>query len=116
MTTISSGTFGPAFDKRLDSKRVNQQMERIMDFMLSRAIQVFLTLPEICQSLEVKYYPARFPEASISAQLRHLRKPRFGSYLVEKRRRGKGGLWEYRVSANLSTALSHREPAQRTLY
>jgi hypothetical protein len=28
-----------------------------------------------------------YPEASISAQLRHLRKPEFGGYVVEKRRR-----------------------------
>jgi len=40
------------------------------------------------------------PEASVSAQLRHLRKPRFGSYVVEKRPRGdrSAGLFEYRVS------------------
>jgi hypothetical protein len=39
------------------------------------------------------------PAASISAQLRHLRKPRFGSYRVEKRNRGSEshGLFEYRV-------------------
>jgi hypothetical protein len=41
------------------------------------------------------------PEPSISAQLRHLRKPRFGAYLVEKRSRGEreSGLFEYRVGA-----------------
>lgn len=38
------------------------------------------------------------PEASISAQIRHLRKKRFGSYIVDKRRRDeKGGTWEYRL-------------------
>lgn len=39
------------------------------------------------------------PEASVSAQLRHLRKPRFGSYIVEKRHRGaeSSGLYEYRL-------------------
>ena len=38
-----------------------------------------------------------FGEASISAQLRNLRKEKFGSHSVYKRRRGeKGkGLWEY---------------------
>lgn len=35
-------------------------------------------------------------QASISAQLRHLRKERFGRHIVEKRRRSKG-LFEYRV-------------------
>ena len=39
------------------------------------------------------------PEASYSAQLRNLRKRRFGGYTVEKRRRGVGrwGLYEYRL-------------------
>ena len=39
------------------------------------------------------------PQSSISAQLRHLRKKRFGGYTVEKRRRGEGakGLWEYKL-------------------
>lgn len=39
------------------------------------------------------------PEPSISAQLRHLRKPRFGSYLLAKRHRGDEavGLYEYQL-------------------
>jgi len=39
------------------------------------------------------------PEASISAQLRHLRKKRFGSYTVERKQVGDRakGLFEYRV-------------------
>lgn len=35
------------------------------------------------------------PQASISAQLRHLRKPRFGSYSIERRHIA-NGLYEYR--------------------
>ena len=39
------------------------------------------------------------PPASISAQLRHLRKRRFGAHVVERQARGdrSHGLWEYRV-------------------
>ena len=39
------------------------------------------------------------PEASVSAQLRHLRKKRFGSFVLEKRPRGNrsNGLFEYRL-------------------
>ncbi len=42
------------------------------------------------------------PQASISAQLRHLRKARFGNHTLEKRPRGDRhqGLWEYRVIWN----------------
>lgn len=36
------------------------------------------------------------PEPSVSAQLRHLRKPQFGGYRVEKRRRTVS-VWEYQV-------------------
>ena len=36
------------------------------------------------------------PEASVSAQLRHLRKPRFGGYIVEKEYIS-NGLYKYRV-------------------
>lgn len=37
------------------------------------------------------------PEASISAQLRHLRKPRFGGYEVEREYIG-NGLYRYKVN------------------
>ena len=36
------------------------------------------------------------PEASVSARLRDLRKPRWGSNLIQRQRRSKG-LWEYRL-------------------
>lgn len=39
------------------------------------------------------------PQASISAQLRHLRKPRFGAHKVEKEYLG-NGLYQYRVIIN----------------
>jgi hypothetical protein len=42
----------------------------------------------------------KFPPASISAQLRHLRKARFGGWTVERRRRtwvGEELVWEYRL-------------------
>jgi len=39
------------------------------------------------------------PETSVSAQLRHLRKPQFGGFTIEKRRKngGKTGPYEYRL-------------------
>lgn len=41
------------------------------------------------------------PQASISAQLRHLRKKRFGGHTVERRRRTEnGGTYEYRLIVN----------------
>jgi len=67
-------------------------MAAIREYMLSRPPwSEWRTLIEIEADLG-------FPQASISAQLRHLRKERFGSYCMEKRRRGAHrGTWEYRV-------------------
>ncbi len=79
---------GTAYSERIDGPRIHKQHEDIRDYMLARD---WKTLAEIKNALG-------YPESSISAQLRHLRKPQFGSYEVEKRRRTpKGGTWEYRV-------------------
>ena len=74
------------------------QLGAIRDLMLEAAARgAWLTLTEIAE-------PTAFGEASISAQLRHLRKARHGRYRVEKRRRlteSESGratwLWEYQV-------------------
>lgn len=83
------GTYGPAYDEKTDGKRVRTQMECIRDYMTQAG---WRTLQEIAKA-------TRYPESSISAQLRHLKKPQFGAYLLEKRRRGpRSGTWEYRLS------------------
>jgi hypothetical protein len=79
--------------------RVPSQREVLRDVLLSATrCGSWLTLRELAQLTQ-------FGEASISAQLRHLRKPRYGSYVVEKRvRRGivvsdveHRAIWEYRL-------------------
>ena len=62
----------------------------------------------------------RYGEASISAQLRHLRKPQYGAFVVEKRQREAaevlcgvehGPVWEYRLSHAVRLAVvSATEP------
>ena len=79
-------TFGPAYVQALDFVRITDQQERIKDLMMSGE---WRTLAEIAST-------TGDPEASVSAQLRHLRKPRFGGWIVEKRRRS-AGTWEYRL-------------------
>ena len=83
---------GPDYDPKYDQKRLTGQIKRVYDLMIDGR---WRTLGEIAQE-------THDPEASISAQLRHLRKPRFGSHLVDKRRRGdeKRGLYEYKLIVN----------------
>lgn len=80
---------GSDFDPHLDQARLGAQLQRIKSLMVDG---VWRTLPEIKLA-------TGDPEASISAQLRHLRKSRFGSWTVERRRRGEPsrGCWEYRL-------------------
>ena len=67
--------------RSLDAEDLRTQVEVIRDVMLSASdCNTWLTLHEIAEL-------TRFGEASISAQLRHLRKPTFGGYRVDKRRR-----------------------------
>ena len=69
-----------------DDVRLTGQHERIRDLMLDGK---WRTLQEIEIAVDA-------PPASISAQLRHLRKPRFGGYVVNKRYLV-AGLYEYQV-------------------
>ena len=80
---------GDVYDPVYDDERLTKQIGRVWDAMIDGR---WRTLAEI-EAL------TRDPQASISAQLRHLRKPRFGAYLVDKRPRGdrSSGLFEYRV-------------------
>jgi hypothetical protein len=107
------------------------QLHAIRDLMIAAGRRgAWLTLGEIAGLTEIG-------EASISAQLRHLRKRRYGSHLVEKRRRrahavaagsplaagerqfgrkrivAESAMWEYRVlpSSGCGTAAATRQDA-----
>jgi hypothetical protein len=90
-----------------DARRLRSQREIIRDVMLSAAdCETWLTLGEL-RAL------TRYGEASISAQLRHLRKTENGGYEVAKRHRegasperpgtdGRGDcVWEYQMSRGM---------------
>lgn len=91
---------GSDYQPELDFDRLSTQLDRILDLMIDGN---WRTLDEISRA-------TGDPSASISAQLRHLRKPRFGSYTVDKRRRGTriAGLFEYKVS-DLSQSRKYAE-------
>jgi len=91
---------GTAYDPKIDGLRLLKQYEHIRDYMLTMAesdrqfrhhAEGFRTLQEIEQA-------TGHPTASVSAQLRNLKKSAFGGYLLEKRRRAPdGGTWEYKI-------------------
>lgn len=83
---------GPAYEPKHDHARLTGQIEKIFNLMKDGK---WRTLGEIEAATHE-------PAASISAQLRHLRKARFGAHTVDKRRRGEPGrgLWEYRLIEN----------------
>lgn len=87
-------TFGPAYDEAIDGARIEKQHERIRDLMLDGQRR---TLSEIAVA-------TGYPESSISAQLRHLRKAKFGSWNVYKERLG-GGLWTYWIDGQKQSTM-----------
>lgn len=88
--SLENVTFdGSDIDSQKDNARLTGQIKVIFDLMKDGK---FRTLREI-EDL------TNFPQSSISAQLRNLRKERFGSFDVEKISRGdrENGLFEYRI-------------------
>ncbi len=69
---------GSCYDPEFDQDRLTGQIRRVYVLMIDGQ---WRTLDEIHAS-------TGDPPASISAQLRNLRKERFGSHIVDKRRRG----------------------------
>lgn len=80
---------GAVYDPAEDDARLTRQIGRVYACMADGG---WRTLREIAEA-------TGDPEASVSAQLRHLRKARFGGHTIEKRPRGAraAGLYEYRL-------------------
>jgi hypothetical protein len=90
----------PNRNRRIRADRMPTQLDIVRQVMLLAAqYESWLTLEELAKKTQ-------FPEPSISAQLRHLRKEERGAFVVEKRRRAseealrtnsRERVWEYRV-------------------
>jgi hypothetical protein len=80
---------GPEYEPEHDHHRLTNQLDRIKSCMADGR---WHSLGEISRL-------TGDPEASVSAQLRHLRKERFGSFIIERQPRGNRheGLFEYRL-------------------
>lgn len=91
---LSSRFDGADYDPARDHDRLTKQLGRVYSFMLDGQ---WRTLRDISEATGV-------PEASASAQLRHLRKPRFGGYTIDRQRKGLDrGTYEYRIRPRLGS-------------
>lgn len=82
-TYFDGSTYSPEYDR----ERLSGQLERVRAYMLAHD---WVTLAEL-------HTRVGGSEASVSARLRDLRKPRFGAYTVQ-RKRLEGGLFAYKVT------------------
>ena len=81
---------GADYDPERDDMRLSPQYDRIFKLMKDRR----------WRSLQLISAETGDPEASVSAQLRHMRKKRFGSHTVERRYLS-DGIYEYRLIVNV---------------
>jgi biotin operon repressor len=77
---------GDTIDQERDGPRLQRQLNAVRKHMEGNE---WLSLRQIADEL-------KYPEASISARLRDLRKERYGARHVERRYRGEG-LFEYKL-------------------
>jgi len=86
---------GSDYNPVLDKARLTGQIERIFNCMKDGEWRSLQEIESITGD----------GQASVSAQMRNLRKSKFGEHTVEKRRRGdrKSGLFEYQLIVNQST-------------
>lgn len=89
---------GPEYIAADDRARLTGQICRVRSLMLDHAWRTVSEISAVTGD----------PEPSVSAQLRHLRKPRFGAYIIERQSRGdrKRGLFEYRLLSPDPEAIS----------
>ncbi len=83
---------GTTFDPASDQARLTNQLHRIYAVVKDGQ---WRTLGEIAAA-------SGAPESSVSAQLRNLRKSKYGAHVIEKQARGdrSRGLYEYRMVAS----------------
>lgn len=81
---------GPEYQTPADHKRLTGQIARVFEAVSDGGWRTLDELATITGD----------PHASVSAQLRHLRKERFGGHTIERRARGNRdkGLFEYRLA------------------
>jgi len=93
---IERAAVAPLMELRATQMRQKRQTQRevLLDVLrIAAQYETWVTLAELAEK-------TKFPPASISAQLRHLRKEKYGAWNVERRRREwatEDLVWEYRL-------------------
>ena len=85
---------GADYRAERDQARLSTQLERVKDAMIDGQWRKLQEIADLAQA----------PQSSVSAQLRNLRKPEFGSWLVDRRHIDRG-LYEYRLRAQTQADL-----------
>ncbi len=98
MSDFDGVTYEPAFD----SSRLRGEMARVYWVMTKCPTFTnggWFTLGEIATAIYYRFEHKVDSEAGISARIRDLRKAKFGSHTVNRRRRGEAsrGIWEYQL-------------------
>lgn len=80
---------GHTYDPEYDKERLKTQLGRVYHWLQAGEWRTLRELAALTGG----------SEAGVSARLRDLRKEKFGSYTIERRRKGEpdSGVWEYRL-------------------
>lgn len=82
---------GATYDPMKDAQRLRDQLGKVRSAMLGAGWCRLKWLSE----------QTKAPEASVSARIRDLRKPKYGGYTIDRRRvPGRESLYEYRIVQN----------------
>jgi len=82
-----TGFDGAVYDPARDDDRLQRQLGRVWDVMSDGQYRSIVDIASITGD----------PQPSVSAQLRHLRKTRHGSWIIDRQRVGETGLHVYRM-------------------
>ena len=80
---------GDDIDHERDCARLTGQLKRVYEYMHTHE---WCSLQDISEATSD-------PEASVSAQIRNLRKDRFGAHTIDRKYHG-NGLYEYKMTIN----------------
>jgi len=95
---MNTRTYGPVFDEQRDGERIRTGLLRVRNCLLAAAIRnEWLTVDEIKARIEEMYHTT-ISWGSVDADIRHWKKPAFGS--LDIRRQKRGNISEYRLFAD----------------